>query len=96
MALMPLQAIREATKRFISGRAGAYRRALDPANRDGETILRDLAKFCRAHESTAHPDPHMAARLDGRREVWLRIQQNLNFPDDQLWLLYGGPQMKGD
>jgi hypothetical protein len=62
-----------------------------------QTVLKDLARFCRAHESTAHPDPHVAARLDGRREVWLRIAQHLNLTPDQLWELYSGrPAMKGD
>jgi len=55
----------------------------------GEDVLRDLAAFCRAHTSTANADPHVAARLDGRREVWLRIQSYLNLPDDKLWDLYG-------
>jgi hypothetical protein len=53
-------------------------------------VLKDLARFCRAHESTAHIDPHAAARLDGRREVWLRIQHHLNLSPDQLWELYSG------
>lgn len=58
-----------------------------------EIVLADLARFCRAHESTAHPDPYAAARLDGRREVWLRIQQHLNLSPDQLWALYTGRAM---
>lgn len=87
----------EHTKRFVSGRAGAYRRVFAIENRDAEMVVSDLARFCRAHDSTAHPDPHVAARLDGRREVWLRIQQNLQLTDEQLWKLYGAnpPNLKG-
>ncbi len=96
MALMPMQAIVESTKRFLSGRKGAYARTFNIESRDAQAVLVDLSKFCRAHKSTAHPDPHMAARLDGRREVWLRIQQHLNLDDETLWLLFGGPNMKGD
>lgn len=51
------------------------------------SVLKDLAKFCRAHESTFHPDPRSHAVLEGRREVWLRIQQHLQLSDDQLWQL---------
>jgi hypothetical protein len=40
-----------------------------------ERVLADLAKFCRAAETTFHPDPRVHAVLEGRREVWLRIQK---------------------
>lgn len=54
-----------------------------------EVVLKDLAKFCRAHTSTGHKDPYIAARLDGRREVFLRIQAHLKLSDDDLWKLFG-------
>lgn len=79
----------ERTRRFLFGRATVYRRHFDLTNRDAADILRDLAKFCRAHKSTAHTDTHLAARLDGRREVWLRIQNHLQLSDEDLWKLYG-------
>lgn len=53
--------------------------------------LADLAAFCRANQSTFHPNPHVAARLDGRREVWLRIQDHLRLSPEQLWDLYSKP-----
>ena len=94
----------EQARAFLRGRAGAYRRVLgNPQNRDVETVLVDLARFCRAHASTAAIgrdgkfDPLMAARLDGRREVWLRLEHHLRLDTDTLWLLYGGqpqPQQK--
>lgn len=59
-----------------------------------DTVLADLAKFCRANTSTFHPDPHVAARLDGRREVFLRIQQHLKLDDEALWKLLGNPNHK--
>jgi hypothetical protein len=40
-----------------------------------EKVLADLAKFCRANETTFHPDPRVHALIEGRREVWLRIQK---------------------
>lgn len=94
---MPLSDQIQKAKAFLRARRIAYRRILDPATVDGAAVLADLAKFCRAHSSTAHPDPHIAARLDGRREVWLRIQEHLQLTDDQLWRLYGGAAaVKGD
>lgn len=55
-----------------------------------EEVLRDLARFCRAHESTFDADPRVQANLDGRREVWLRLQHHLKLSPEQLWELYSG------
>ena len=55
-----------------------------------QEVLADLARFCRANESTHAADPRDAARLDGRREVWLRLAHHLNLPADALWELYSG------
>lgn len=83
-------------RQFLFGRKGAYYRVFKSTGFDGEAVLMDLAKFCRAHTSTAHPDPHVAARLDGRREVWLRIQQHLHLDDESLWrLIHGAQPTKG-
>lgn len=51
-------------------------------------VLKDLARFCRAHETTFNPDPMLSKMLEGRREVWLRIQKHLNLPNDVLWKLF--------
>jgi hypothetical protein len=79
-------------KELLRGRRGSYRRVFNRDSADVQVVLVDLARFCRANVSTAHPDTHMAARLDGRREVWLRIQQHINLDTETLWLLYGGPK----
>lgn len=75
-------------RKFLSGRQDAYRATFNAPS--AYLVLRDLAKFCRAHESTFHPEHSMSDRLDGRREVWLRIQQHLQLTPEQLWELYGG------
>lgn len=80
--------IKERVKDFIFSRQQAYHKIFDGPR--GEIVLADLAKFCRATESTGHPDSHMAARLDGRREVFLRIQQHLQLSQDDLWKLLSG------
>lgn len=56
-------------------------------------VLEDLSKFCRATDSTFNPDPYLAARLDGRREVWLRLQAHLNLTEEQLWNKFGRPDL---
>ena len=65
---------------------------------DGEVILKDLARFCRAHRSTAvfshirgALDPLASARADGRREVYLRIVENLHLDERFLVNLREGP-----
>ena len=55
----------------------------------GEKVLADLAKFCRAHETTFNADARAHAVAEGRREVWLRVQRNLQLTDEQIWGLYG-------
>ena len=74
---------------FLFRRQQAYRTTFQGPV--ANIVLKDMAKFCRAHESTANPDPHIAARLDGRRELWLRVQHHLNLTQEQLWALYNSP-----
>ena len=73
-------------KRFLMGRQTAYRVVFDGPR--AQEVLADLAKFCRANETTFNPDPRIEGRLDGRREVWLRIQHHLQLTPDELWKLY--------
>ena len=54
-----------------------------------QEVLEDLKRFCRAESSCFHEDPRMHAVLEGRREVWLRIQDHLNLTSEQLWKKYG-------
>lgn len=88
---MPVAEWAEKARAFLLGRRGAYQQCFMQTAR-GNEVLADLAKFCRAHESTFHPDPHVASKLDGRREVFLRIQHHLQLSDDELWAIYGQPQ----
>ena len=65
----------------------------------GQEVLRDLAKFCRANQSCFHEDPRLHAVLEGRREVWLRIERHLNLTSQELYQIYGGRHvqiLKGD
>lgn len=75
---------------FLAERRTDYVRTFDTPH--GQKVLRDLAKFCRANETCFHTDARAHAVAEGRREVWLRIQQHLHLSDDALWGLYGtGP-----
>lgn len=79
----------EKAMEFLRGRRMAYLDTFDPEKKSSRVVLEDLAKFCRANETTFHPDPHVQAQLEGRREVWLRLQHHLQLSDAQLWELYG-------
>lgn len=50
----------------------------------GQQVLHDLQWFCAANETTFRRDPYEAARLAGRREVWLRIIKSLDLTSEQL------------
>lgn len=83
-----LPAMIEKLKEFLHQRRNSYKRLFHFENRDAQVVLTDLAKFCRAHESTFNPDERTHALLEGRKEVWLRLQQHLNMTEEELWLLY--------
>lgn len=78
------------SKEFLFRRRTQYIRTFSTDNANAHAVLVDLAKFCRANESTHHADPAIASKLDGRREVWLRIQHHLQLSPEQLWELYSG------
>ncbi|MEO2141048.1 MAG: hypothetical protein ABGX63_02585 [bacterium] len=67
---------------FLRHRGQAYTRLFQGVH--SEVVLADLAKFCRANESTFNPDPRLEGVLQGRREVWLRIANHLNLTEDEL------------
>lgn len=76
------------TIEYLRGRKRAYQLAFtSPA---GLEVLADLAKFCRAGQTTFHEDPRVHAALEGRREVFLRITEHLHLTTEQLYALYSG------
>lgn len=75
-------------KRRFQKRTDSYVKVFDKENKFTEEVLKDLAKFCRAHESTFHPDQRVHAQLEGRREVWLRIQESLKLSADEIFELH--------
>jgi hypothetical protein len=83
----------ERAREWLRSRQLAYQRVFLGHGIDTEIVLHDLAKFCRAHESTFHIEHSASDRLDGRREVWLRIQHHLQLTDQQLWDIYGNKSL---
>jgi hypothetical protein len=82
---------------FVFDRQQSYKLTFQINQPANVAVLKDLATFCRAHESTFHPDARIAGNLDGRREVWLRIQQHLGMTTEQLSELYhGNPAARKD
>lgn len=75
-------------KEHLQQRQRAYQKVFlskDPANK---AILEDLKYFCRAENTCFDPDPRIHAVLEGRREVFLRIEQHLKYDIERLFSLY--------
>ncbi len=75
-------------RRWFANRGTAYRRVFNSPS--GKVVLDDLARFCRASESTFHEDSRVHALAEGRREVWLRIEKHLNLSPQELYDLTKG------
>jgi len=66
---------------FLTDRKRSYQLAFkSPA---GEAVMKDLIRFCRVKTSTQGD-----SLLEGRRQVFLRIQQHLELDVDSLFKLY--------
>lgn len=77
----------EDAKAVLHSKKQAFETTFNLESIDAKLVMKDLARFCRANESTFHPDPRVHAVLEGRREVWLHIQKYLNLTPDELWEL---------
>ena len=76
---------------YIADRKKAYQLTFQLHQPANIFVMEDLAKFCRANESCVVPgDSDKTLVLEGRREVWLRIQQHLHLTPEQLMQLYSG------
>jgi hypothetical protein len=75
-------------RRKLQGKIVAYNHVFDHKNVFTHDVLKDLARFCRAHDSTFHKDPRIHAMLEGRREVWLRIQEMLQLDMEEIYSLH--------
>lgn len=91
MTLSPEQI--EAAHAQLLERKRSYQAAFSSPQQQAALI--DLAAFCKANVSCAVPGDRDATLLfEGRREVWLRIQQHLNLTPEQLFTLFVGNPLK--
>jgi hypothetical protein len=81
-------------REYLIERQDAYRRLFTGPVAD--TVLADLALFCRAEQSTFHVDPRAHALMEGRREVYLRIMEHLKLDTDELLRRRGQPSLAAD
>ncbi len=77
----------EEAKAFVFNRQKSYQDVFKTDSQSTLAVLSDLAKFCRAGETTFELDPRLHALKEGRREVWLRIEEQLNLSSEDLWRL---------
>lgn len=88
----PEKRIKEEQK--ILRRERIYKEVLNVESPQVQELLADLSKFCLANETTiqfdaqGRVDQNKILIAEGRREVWLRIQQHLNLTGPQLWELF--------
>lgn len=67
-------------------RRRAYKAAFN--NPEGRKVLADLRRFCRATVPTADINNVQATYLlEGRREVWCRIQAHLQLTEEDVYTL---------
>jgi hypothetical protein len=67
-------------------RRRAYKAAFN--NPEGRKVLADLRRFCRATLPTADINNVQATYLlEGRREVWCRIQAHLQLTEEDVYTL---------
>jgi len=77
----------ERLKSMLRQRKVSYGRVFDTGGAtadDIKLVVADLRNFCRYKRSTFHPNVQHAARLDGRREVVLRIDEYIELTVDEL------------
>lgn len=86
------------TKEQLEERRKAYRIVFGSVA--GQAVLRDLAEFCRANRSSLTPsqqgsvDPYLTIAMEGRREVWLRIEAHSGLSAEDLLTVLGGRSIK--
>lgn len=83
-----LRASADRLRTYFQKRQLAYAQVFKQPSPHVDAVMKDLARFCRAHSSTFHKDPRASAILEGRREVWLRIQENLKLNLDDIYRLH--------
>ena len=83
-------------RELVQTRKTAYQLTFQKDQPANVEVMIDVARFCRANETCIVRDKNGAIDtnatlvLEGRREVWNRIQQHLGLTPEQLFSLYSG------
>ena len=86
-----------ATLDWIRGIRQDYRLTFQLNQPSNVRVLEDLALYCCATKTcVVHGDHDATLRAEGRRDVWLHLQEYLQLTEEQLWALKTGnkPLMK--
>ena len=76
-------------------RSQAYKQAFEGEH--AEKGLEDLGRFCHANATThVEGDSHGTAQLEGRRQVWLRIQGYRDLSEAQIGEFVGHASTEED
>lgn len=79
---------------FVKRRKRSYRVVLHHDTIEHRDVMGDLAKYCRAFDTAYIPgDPEATLVALGRQQVWQRIRAHLDRSDEELYKLYGGPNL---
>lgn len=81
---MTREEAKQQVRQIIEERKKAYERVFASNDPSVRIVLEDLSRFCREHTSCFHPDPRIHARLEGRREIMLRLRRYTNLSVDEL------------
>tara|TARA_Y100001949_G_scaffold165202_1_gene160737 strand:- start:49 stop:300 length:252 start_codon:yes stop_codon:yes gene_type:complete len=76
-------------------RSRAYKQTF--GGEDAAKVLDDLERFCHANSTThVEGDSHGTAQLEGRRQVWLRLQGYRNLSEAQIGEFVGHASTEED
>lgn len=74
---------------FLRGHKRAYQQTFNKHSPAAQYVLGDLMHFCHANKSThvQGGDRDDLLRNEGRRQVWLRMQQALNLTPEEMFAI---------
>lgn len=84
-----MKEVLEKLREILASRQQAYQLVFGGETGPVKAVMDDLRRFCRGEDSAFHLDPRVDALLEGRREVFLRIEKHLKLTPEQFWKYYG-------
>lgn len=69
--------------KILKGKERAYRLSL--GNESGKEVIADLRSYCNGTRSNFNSDPLEMARMEGRREVFMRIVNFMKIDYEQYY-----------